>query len=288
MLEQQLKSRIEEMLGAQITHVRLVQRGYTPALRWVMRMADGRRCFAKIATNDMTANWLRLEQHAYSTLNADFMPRMLGWQDDAANPILLLEDLSDAVWPPPWSQQHLSALMRTLDQMWSTPATTFPSAVDTNAGILHGWNTVREDPAPFLGLGLASQTWLDEHLPELCAQDEDATLPGDDLLHGDLRSDNLCIKGDRAIVFDWNNAVRGNRRFDLAALLPSIASEGGPLPETFMPDAGVLSVIMAGYFAARAGLPIIPQAPRVREVQLSQLRHALPWMCRALKLPVPK
>ena len=42
---------------------------------------------------------------------------------------------------------------------------------------------------------------------------------------------------------------------------------------------------MSGYFAARAGLPVIPNAPRVRAVQLAQLRTALPWAQRALGLP---
>jgi hypothetical protein len=44
---------------------------------------------------------------------------------------------------------------------------------------------------------------------------------------------------------------------------------------------------MSGFFAARAGLPPIPTAPHVREVQLAQLRTALPWAARALGLPPP-
>ena len=35
------------------------------------------------------------------------------------------------------------------------------------------------------------------------------------------------------------------------------------------------------------GIPPIPQAPRVRDVRLSQLRAALPWAARALGLPPP-
>ncbi len=42
---------------------------------------------------------------------------------------------------------------------------------------------------------------------------------------------------------------------------------------------------MSGFFAGRAGKPPIPNAPQVREVQLSQLRSALPWAQRALRLP---
>ena len=51
-------------------------------------------------------------------------------------------------------------------------------------------------------------------------------------------------------------------------------------------DPNLVSLV-TGYFAARAGLPVIPHAPLVREVQLTQLRVALPWAARALGLPPP-
>jgi len=41
----------------------------------------------------------------------------------------------------------------------------------------------------------------------------------------------------------------------------------------------------AGFFAARAGLPEISDAPQVRTVQRQQLETALPWAARALDLP---
>ena len=44
---------------------------------------------------------------------------------------------------------------------------------------------------------------------------------------------------------------------------------------------------VSGFFAARAGLPGISDAPRVRVVQRQQLATALPWVARALDLPPP-
>ena len=72
---------------------------------------------------------------------------------------------------------------------------------------------------------------------------------------------------------------------DIACWLPSLHSEGGPPPEAILPDAPQWAATMSGFFAARAGGPPIPNAPRVREVQLNQLRSALPWAARALDLP---
>jgi hypothetical protein len=83
----------------------------------------------------------------------------------------------------------------------------------------------------------------------------------------------------------------GNPLVDIAFWLPSLALEGGPDPEAVVgARAGVaeLSAFVAGYFACRAGLPPPPTAPRVRPLQLGQLRVALPWAARTLGLPVPE
>jgi len=52
-----------------------------------------------------------------------------------------------------------------------------------------------------------------------------------------------------------------------------------------MPDCPrELIAFVAGFFAARAGLPPVPNAPGVRGVQLSQLRPALRWATEAFGL----
>ena len=89
------------------------------------------------------------------------------------------------------------------------------------------------------------------------------------------------------MLIDWAEACCGNAALDLGAWLPSLAFEGGPLPEQLLPDRPEIAAWLCGYFAARAGLPTIPDAPRVRQVQREQLGTALPWMVRALALPPP-
>jgi hypothetical protein len=66
----------------------------------------------------------------------------------------------------------------------------------------------------------------------------------------------------------------------------SVRLEGGPLPEELGAD-GVFAPWVAGFFARNAGLPDIPDAPRVRRFQHRQLRIALPWAARVLGLPPP-
>ena len=64
------------------------------------------------------------------------------------------------------------------------------------------------------------------------AAEAEAVLDGTDLLHLDVRSDNLCFVGSRAVLVDWNWACRGNGLVDLAGWVPSLHAEGGPLPES--------------------------------------------------------
>jgi aminoglycoside phosphotransferase (APT) family kinase protein len=146
---------------------------------------------------------------------------------------------------------------------------------------------VAEDPGPFLSIRIADERWLDQMLPALVSHEARCQIEGNSLTHWDLRSDNMCLAKDRAIFVDWNNACLSNPQLDLGFWLPSLAYEGGPLPERILPDAPEIAAWVSGFFAARAGLPGIRDAPRVRLVQRQQLETALPWAARALGLPPP-
>ena len=115
----------------------------------------------------------------------------------------------------------------------------------------------------------------------------EAQLDGDEFLHFDVRSDNLCLVDGRAVLVDWNLAARGNGKFDIAFWLPSLRLEGGPEPWEVLPGAGPLAAAVAGFFAVRAGLPPPSGAPSVREFQRAQAAVALPWAARELGLKLP-
>ena len=266
---------------------RRAQGGYTPAERWLVDFTDGSSCFVKAGVTPYTADALRAENNLiYSRLAAPFLPRLLAWEDDDV-PLLVLEDLSAAHWPPPWTRDQVDAVLRTLDAIHNVSLPGLPGA--TVEGILESgtWATVTTDPTDFLRLGLCSETWLSKAAPALiqAARQGEAACAGESLCHADVRSDNICIAGDRVMFVDWNFASKGNGEIDVAAWLPSLQAEGGPPPDEILADAAHWAALMSGYFAARAGLPAIPNAPRVRAVQLAQLRTALPWAQRALGLP---
>jgi aminoglycoside phosphotransferase (APT) family kinase protein len=142
------------------------------------------------------------------------------------------------------------------------------------------WRIVEADPEPFLSLGLRDAAWLERALPVILAAAEAAPVEGDSVCHLDVRSDNICFRGDRAILVDWNWASFASPALDVAAWLPSVRIEGGPAPWDVLPDAGPVIAFVAGVWAAVAGLPPPETAPTVRAVQRRQLAVALDWIDR--------
>lgn len=277
--------------GTPVVWRRILRGGQTAAGRWVTTLDDGRSAFVKIGWTLDTASWVRDEHLFYAqTRGLPFLPRMIGWDDDGERPVLALEDLSDAHWPPAWRPGDVEAVLTTLSDVASTPPPPdVPSAVESQFG-LDGWPEIEEDPGPFLTLELCSAAWLDNALPIFREAAPRARLDGDTLLHFDVRSDNACIRDERAILIDWNFACVGNPLVDVAAWLPSLEAEGGPAPEDVIghPEGiGEIVALLAGYFCSHAGRPAIPEAPHVRPLQLKQSRTALPWAARVLGIPAP-
>jgi hypothetical protein len=283
-----IEKRIAELAGQPVESVEDVPgRGYTPARRLRATFADGTTAFAKLAVNESTASWLADEHVVYSQVEGDFLPRFLGY-DAADPPLLLLEDLTDAHWPPPWSEVGIAAVSRVLDRlatMW--PPQGVPSVETYREELTNGWALVEQDPGPFLSFGLCSTEWLAAALHALRDAVERAPIEGESLLHFDVRSDNIALVGERAVLVDWNWACIGNPLLDRAAWAPSLHVEGGPPPAELVPDSPpAFPALLAGFWAARVGLPPPPgAAPGLRDLQLAQLGVVLPWAVRALGLP---
>jgi hypothetical protein len=278
--------------GARPARWQRVTRGYTAAERWLLVLKDKRSCFIKVGDDTQhpgavqtTAAGLRAEYLIYSQVKATWLPQLLYWVDEPGATILVLEDLSHTYWPPPWSQERIDIVLRTLDDIHATRIEGLPAA-SLSVGIDNGtWASVAADPEPFLDLGLVTRAWLDAALPALQAAETTISLAGDDLCHYDVRSDNVCFEGEYGIFIDWNWAGRGNGTHDTAFWLPSLHAEGGPPPEAILPDAAGYASHVSGFFAGRAGLPPFEWGPHIRALQLEQLRTALPWAQRALGLP---
>jgi hypothetical protein len=274
---------LERLLGvAALSWERVESGGYgRVSAHWRVRLGDGRSVFVKQALSADAEGWLRQERIVYEAVTGTFMPAYFGTHDEG-EVFLVIEDLSGAAWPPPWSREEIDAVLGALTALRRTlPPEGLRRLQDERESIV-GWPAVRDDPEPLLSTGICTREWLEQALPVLLRAGEKAELDGDELLHLDVRSDNLCFKGRDAVLVDWNLASIGNAQFDVAFWLPSLRLEGGPQPWEVLPDAGPLAAVVAGFFAARCGLPPPSGAPTVRDFQLRQLEVALPWAAREL------
>jgi hypothetical protein len=280
-----IKQRVSAAVGRPVRSLeRLQTRGYAMAFHAIAEFDDGSTAFVKAGAEEVTSQFLRDELRFYESVEGSFMPRLLGY-DVGEPPLLVLEDLSNGRWPPPWDAAAIESVRESLAAVWATPPPDWvPPVTAERARFLGGWAEIERDPPPFLSLGLCSVEWLEAALPVLRAAAESARVEGDALLHLDVRSDNICLTDRGAVLVDWNWVHRGNPDLDLAAWASSLHLEGGPAPELLLPEAGELAAALAGFFGSRAGLPPPTTAPNVREVQRAQLEVALAWACRELAL----
>jgi hypothetical protein len=276
-----LRDRVARVTGARPVAWERRGGGWAANDRWSVELDDGRRVFVKHGAAEILAEFLRNEHRFYVEVQAPFMPQLVGFDDDGEYPLLVLEDLAHGTWPPPWTDDEIDAVRATLREVRATPPPPhLPRPAERIETLRVGWDEVARDPQPFLSLGLVDRDWLDAALPPLLEASHAARIDGDELIHFDVRSDNICFARGRAILVDWNLAARGNGDFDVACWLPSLATEGGPQPWDVLPAAPEYAALLAGFFASRAGLPPPSTAPLVRTVQLRQLVPALAWARR--------
>jgi hypothetical protein len=281
---------VERVLGTQPVRWTEVESGGYGRVNahWHVELADGGTVFVKQAVSGPdAAGWLRKERLVYEGVRGRFMPEYSGAHDEGECTFIVIEDLTDADWPPPWSSDRIAAVLGALELLRATPPPSGLPLLADMRELLVGWPLVQDDVEPLLSTGICSRAWLVDASPVLLRAAEEVELAGNQLLHLDVRSDNICFVDSRTILVDWNLACVGNGWFDVAFWLPSLQLEGGPEPDEVLPNAGALAATVAGFFAARAGLPPPKGAPTVREFQRRQAEVALPWAARELGLSPP-
>lgn len=285
--EPDLGRAVAAALGAEIVSWQSVAGGFSAAGLWIIETATGDTWFVKAATTDDTARFLRAEMMIYGELEAPFLPRITAWQDDDHRPFLVMEDLSQWHWPPPWDSSHIHAVLQTCAAIAAIPPPTLLGGIDASL-LASYWPGIAAGPEPIHALGVASPAWFEQAVPSLIAAEESAVLSGESLVHSDIRSDNLCMKHGQVKVIDWNWACVGNPAFDVVAWLPSLRLEGGPVPWDLLDGGAPLVARLAGFFLHHATLPPNPMVrPDLRSFQRAQGAVALEWAAHELGLEPP-
>ena len=162
-------------------------------------------------------------------------------------------------------------------------------AHDALAPLFSGWHSFANDDRAAAALAPALHDRLDE-----LVQLERQALPasaGDTLLHLDVRGDNVLLTDDRVYFVDWPWAAIGAQWVDLVLMLPSVAMQQGPAPQTVWEshplarkaDADAVDAVvcaLAGYFTWESQLPPAPGIPNLRAFQAAQGVEARAWLAQ--------
>ena len=272
--------------GTRPTSWQHVDAGHTHAEKWRVQLADGRKAFVKAGTRS-AGDQLRREASTLASVAAPYMPRLLGASADAEWTVLVLEDLSDAHWPPPYVDQGAALL----EAVMQVGATSPPEGIQRRPpGRPFGtyWHRIAADPRPVLALGVFSAEWLEEAQPVLDTAESAARLAGDDLVHDDVWSGNVCYANSGAVLIDWASTSVGDRRIDLAYALLSIRATDAAPPAIEFPEEAAYAALLAGANAFQAAQPVdgsIRHGSVLRAGWLHDLEYALDWASELLPLP---
>lgn len=262
--------------------------GYTHAEKWIVDLGV-RTAFVKASADAVARGQIEREASIIEAVRAPFMPRSYGSGTVDEWTVLVLEDLRDAHWPPPYPDGG-EALLETVTQVAATaPPPGLPRRPECRP---HGtyWQRIAADPDPVLANGPFSAAWLEAALPLLDAAESNARLDGDDLIHDDVWAGNVCYTSRGALLIDWPGAGIGDRRIDLAYAVLSIRSSGAEPPRLDFPGEAAYAALLAGanaYQAARPVNPLIAHGDQLRVGWLYDLDFALAWVCELLGLPPP-
>ncbi|MET1053954.1 MAG: phosphotransferase [Pedobacter sp.] len=203
-------------------------------------------------------------------------------------PILITEDLSDAYWPASnngvaWRKGDIDNLFTGIKAISEINASSMLPA--QQKGTISIWSKITANPSGFLRLNLCSEIWFNKCKQTLIDAESKVDITGDCLVHGDMRSDNICFKGHQSMFVDWSHASRGSKNYDLSMLLPTLYLEAGPLPFEIMPDGGREASLACARHIKRIADKQMPDW--LRKIFLKLIAIELEWAAQCLQLSKP-
>ncbi len=298
-LPEPIRTGIAERLGGVVTMVHSQPGEFSPGLAALIETDSGDWAFVKAAgpePNPTSAAFHRREAVVAAALPTDAPTSRFRWSWDTGPDgwMVLAFDAIDGRSPAmPWLPDELELVLTGLDRL-STLLTPSPvpatavGGIEEWGGLAGGWwrRAVLFQPD-----GL--DDWSIRHAAALAELERTApdAAKGETLLHLDLRADNMLLTSDDVRFVDWPHARLGAAWVDLAFLAPSVAMQGGPVPDALMgrltgsraPDEAALTAVVAaiaGYFTIQAVAPPPPGLPTLRAFQAAQGAVARAWLAR--------
>ena len=244
----ELRRRVEQAVGKRSLGWDRPDTGMSLAHRFVVTFEDETRVFVKAATTDKTAVQLRNE-HVALLHTPGLGPAEVAWLEEGTEFPALLTEALNGHWPA--SQQGVDWRPGDIDRVFATlsrlramsppPGLAPPPTVETT-----DWSGVAERIAGTSLEGVASPGWFERNAAVLAEAEAGLDRSGTAFVHGDVRSDNICMMPDGPRFVDWSSAHAGSPDADLAMFLPATRLEGGPPPFDVFPGGGRWAVAQGG------------------------------------------
>jgi hypothetical protein len=278
-----IENRIAGLVGDGVDRIDELGGGLTHSTVVRAHLSRGGSVVAKIATDTRTADDVGFEHRALTTYELDCMPRVVGFSE-VPSPMLVLEDLAGAHWPPPWPD--VDAVFATIDELEAVQAgAQMPPLRDDR---LPTWDAVMARRDTVAEVGNVSLDWLERVAPVLQRSARDATVEGDSLVHADIWSENVCFTDRAVVLVDWAGAARGNSDFDRAIVALDIFVTTDVLPLRRWPSRRAMASVIA---ALKCNAVIETSPDWVTEewqtAQVAGLPYALSWAASEHGLPQP-
>jgi len=301
-LPRHVRERIATLAGAPVEAEVVATSGFSPGFAGVLELGDGHQVFVKAvspAQNPHSPVLARQEIRAASAIPPQVpSPRLLWSHDDGDWVILGFEAVVGRSPELPWRAADLERVLDGLEQLArATPLDGHelrPQDAEW-AETFTGWQSFaalspreRSEIAERAG-GLGE--WAAAHLEKLVSWERSApaAAAGGNLVHGDLRADNIMLDAEHLWFVDWPHAGVGAPWLDLACMLPSVAMQGGgeahdlfaqsPLSEGVpLDDVRAVVAGLTGYFTWHSLQPDPPGLPNLRAFQRAQAYTAIVWL----------
>lgn len=288
-----VRAAVEARLGAPVTGWRSHDGGYSPGFASTVRTPRG-PVFVKAVdgAHEFAAGAYRAEAARHAVLPPGApTPRLRWWLEvpDGGWVVLCFDAVQGRSPRTPWLDDELGMVVALARQVaeHELPAGTIPAAGEQ---LPQGFWARLADERP-AGLG-TYDPWVAANVERLAHLEAPLSQAAEGrwLQHGDLRGDNVLLRGDgTAVAVDWPYAFRGAAFCDLVGMLPSVQLEGGPRPQDLLArhplppgtDEDAVTCYLAaltGFFVHSSLQPPPPGIPHVRAFQRAQAEVCVPWL----------
>jgi hypothetical protein len=293
----ELRAEVERLLGGRVVGATTQRGGFSPGVAARLRLGNGDRAFVKAVgdINPDSPDIHRAEARVTAALPAGTpAPHLLGSIDRDGWVILAFEDIDGRAPAQQWQAAELARVLEAvadLAEALSPAPISVPTVQERFKNLGRGWQQLAEATDSGSDDLAGLNPWARRQLAALVTVERSwsEAVRGGALVHADIRADNILLTRDRVYFVDWPWACLAAPWFDLVAMLPSVAMQGGPQPEAILarhpvaaaadPDA-VTAVVCAlgGLFTYLSRQPDPPGLPTLRAFQRAQGEVALDWL----------